>query len=61
MRLNVHVSGKHVAQLYRERDEYVLRYTADASAADFVSLAMPVPILAPGTYAISWNSLAGRY
>lgn len=42
MRLNVQVRGKHVAQLYRERDEYVLKYATDADPADFVSLAMPV-------------------
>ena len=42
MRLDVHVRGKHVAQLYRERDEYVLRYGPDAAQADFVSLTMPV-------------------
>lgn len=42
MRLQVHVSGKHIAYLYRERDEYVLRYLSDASTTDFVSLTMPV-------------------
>ena len=42
MRLDVHVRGKHVAQLYRERDEYVLKYVPDAAQADFVSLTMPV-------------------
>ncbi|RRR76688.1 MAG: hypothetical protein EI684_02485, partial [Candidatus Viridilinea halotolerans] len=42
MRLNVQVRGKHVAQLYRERDEYVLKYATDADPADFVSLTMPV-------------------
>lgn len=42
MILDVHVSGKKVAKLYRERDEYVLRYLADTDAEDFVSLALPV-------------------
>ena len=42
MRLDVQVCGKHVAQLYRERDEYVLKYANDADPTDFVSLAMPV-------------------
>ncbi|HPA91765.1 MAG TPA: type II toxin-antitoxin system HipA family toxin [Quisquiliibacterium sp.] len=40
--LDVRVSGKTVARLYRERDEYVLKYLPDAEAGDFVSLAMPV-------------------
>lgn len=42
MKLDVQVSGKTVAQLYRERDEYVLKYLPDADPADFVSLTMPV-------------------
>lgn len=42
MKLDVHVKGKNVAQLYRERDEYVLKYSADAQQNDFVSLTMPV-------------------
>ncbi|GAB3190403.1 type II toxin-antitoxin system HipA family toxin [Hydrogenophaga aquatica] len=42
MRLDVQVSGKTVAQLYRERDEYVLKYLPSAGPADFVSLTMPV-------------------
>ena len=42
MRLDVQVKGKQVAQLYRERDEYVLRYAPGATADDFVSLTMPV-------------------
>ena len=42
MRLDVHVLGKHVATLFRERDDYVLKYNANANAADFVSLTMPV-------------------
>ena len=42
MKLDVQVSGKTVAQLYRERDEYVLKYLPAADAADFISLTMPV-------------------
>ncbi|CAE6745130.1 type II toxin-antitoxin system HipA family toxin [Paraburkholderia nemoris] len=42
MRLDVQVLGKHVATLFRERDDYVLKYNRDATAADFVSLTMPV-------------------
>lgn len=42
MKLDVQVSGKTVAQLYRERDEYVLRYLPDTDPADFISLTMPV-------------------
>jgi serine/threonine-protein kinase HipA len=42
MILDVHVGLKTVATLYRERDEYVLRYTPEAADADFVSLTMPV-------------------
>ncbi|NPT60812.1 type II toxin-antitoxin system HipA family toxin [Paraburkholderia elongata] len=42
MRLDVQVLGKHVATLFRERDDYVLKYDRDATAADFVSLTMPV-------------------
>lgn len=42
MRLDIQVCGRLVAQLYRERDEYVLKYLPGATAADFVSLAMPV-------------------
>ena len=42
MILDVHVGNKTVATLYRERDEYVLRYRPEAEAADFVSLTMPV-------------------
>ncbi|PMS35809.1 serine/threonine-protein kinase HipA [Trinickia symbiotica] len=42
MKLDVQVKGKKVAQLYRERDEYVLRYSAGAATEDFVSLTMPV-------------------
>ena len=42
MRLDVQVLGRNVATLFRERDDYVLRYNRDANAADFVSLTMPV-------------------
>ena len=42
MRLDVHVCGRTVAKLYRERDEYVLSYLPDTDPADFVSLTMPV-------------------
>lgn len=42
MKLDVQVSGKTVAQLYRERDEYVMKYLSGTDSADFVSLAMPV-------------------
>lgn len=42
MILDVHVGPRTVATLYRERDEYVLRYLPGAAATDFVSLTMPV-------------------
>jgi serine/threonine-protein kinase HipA len=42
MRLDVHVQGRKVASLYREQDDYVLRYDRDVALTDFVSLAMPV-------------------
>lgn len=42
MILDVHVSSRLVAKLYRERDEYVLKYLPGAAAEDFVSLTMPV-------------------
>ncbi|EUB73628.1 HipA domain protein [Pseudomonas sp. GM41(2012)] len=42
MILDVHVSGKMVARLYRERDEYVLKYLPGTAVTDFVSLALPV-------------------
>lgn len=42
MKLDVQVSGKTVAQLYRERDEYLLKYLPGTDAADFISLTMPV-------------------
>ncbi|MBA4243702.1 MAG: type II toxin-antitoxin system HipA family toxin [Pseudomonas sp.] len=42
MKLDVQVGGKTTAQLYRERDEYVLKYLPGTDPADFVSLTMPV-------------------
>jgi len=42
MKLDVQVCGRLTAQLYRERDEYVLKYLPLASQADFISLSMPV-------------------
>lgn len=42
MILDVHVNAKHVAKLYRERDEYILKYLPGTELADFVSLTMPV-------------------
>lgn len=42
MKLDVHVCGRSVAKLYRERDEYVLSYLPDTDPADFISLTMPV-------------------
>lgn len=42
MILDVHVGAKRVAKLYRERDQYVLKYLPEATQEDFVSLAMPV-------------------
>jgi serine/threonine-protein kinase HipA len=42
MKLDVQVLGKKVAQLYRDRDEYVLEYERDAPAENFISLTMPV-------------------
>src|ERR1700756_605244 len=42
MKLDVQVRGKLVARLYREGDEYLLKYLADTLETDFVSLAMPV-------------------
>jgi len=40
VKLDVQVQGQNVAQLFRERDEYVLKYLPNAS--NFVSLTMPV-------------------
>lgn len=42
MILDVHVSSRLVAKLYRERDEYVLKYLPGTALEDFVSLTMPV-------------------
>jgi serine/threonine-protein kinase HipA len=42
MKLDVQVRGKNVAKLYREGDEYLLKYLAGTPDPDFVSLAMPV-------------------
>src|ERR1700722_7899764 len=42
MKLDVHVQGRKVATLFRERDDYVLQYERDAAFSDFVSLTMPV-------------------
>ena len=42
MILDVHVSSRRVAKLYRQRDEYVLKYLPETALTDFVSLAMPV-------------------
>ena len=42
MRLDVRVRGRRVAKLYRERDEYILKYDVGTLPADFISLAMPV-------------------
>lgn len=42
MKLDVHVCGRTVANLYRERDEYVLKYLPGTDPADFISLTMPV-------------------
>jgi serine/threonine-protein kinase HipA len=35
MILDVHVGDRHVAKLYREWDEYVLRYLPETDVADF--------------------------
>ena len=42
MKLDVHVSGRKVAQLFRDRDEYVMKYLPGTAETDFVSLTMPV-------------------
>ncbi|CAM5792827.1 type II toxin-antitoxin system HipA family toxin [Castellaniella caeni] len=42
MKLDVHVCGKMVASLHKDRDEYVLTYLPQTDPADFISLAMPV-------------------
>lgn len=42
MKLDVQVCGRNVAQLWRERDEYLLKYLPGTRPDDFVSLTMPV-------------------
>ena len=42
MKLDIQVRAKNVAKLYREGDEYVLKYVAGVADTEFVSLAMPV-------------------
>src|SRR5487761_55018 len=42
MELSVFVQGRLAANLFRERDQYVLHYERHVAAADFVSLTMPV-------------------
>jgi serine/threonine-protein kinase HipA len=42
VKLDVQVRGKHVAKLYPEGDEYLLKYAAGTLDTDFVSIAMPV-------------------
>jgi serine/threonine-protein kinase HipA len=42
MKLDVRVRGRSVAKLYREGDEYLLKYLPDTRETDFVSLTMPV-------------------
>lgn len=42
MILDIYVSSRLVAKLYRERDEYVLKYIPGVLPEDFVSLTMPV-------------------
>jgi serine/threonine-protein kinase HipA len=42
VKLDVQVRGKTVANLYRERDDYVLRYLSGTPEEAYVSLAMPV-------------------
>jgi serine/threonine-protein kinase HipA len=37
VKLDVQVLGKRIAQLYREGDEYVLKYLPEAQPSDFVS------------------------
>ncbi|MBW5814199.1 MULTISPECIES: type II toxin-antitoxin system HipA family toxin [Yersinia] len=46
MKLDVQVSGKNVAKLFRERDEYLLKYLPGISENNFISLTMPVRDLA---------------
>jgi serine/threonine-protein kinase HipA len=42
VRLAVHVRGRHVGALYRERDTYVFKYLPRTESVDFISLTMPV-------------------
>jgi serine/threonine-protein kinase HipA len=42
MKLDVQVRGRTIAQLYREHEDYLLRYLPDSKDQNFVSLAMPV-------------------
>jgi serine/threonine-protein kinase HipA len=42
LKLDVHVQGRRVATLYRERGDCVLQYEPDTAPGDFVSLTMPV-------------------
>jgi len=42
MALDVPVSSRLVAKLYRERDEYVLKYLPGTAPEDSVSLTVPV-------------------
>jgi len=42
VKLDVQVCGKTIASLYRERDEYLLKYLPGTAETDFVSLTMPV-------------------
>lgn len=42
MKLDVYVSGKRVAQIYRVADEYHMKYLPGTAEIDFVSLTMPV-------------------
>ena len=42
MKLDVQVCGNTVAHLYRERDEYALKYLPGTDTANFISLTMPV-------------------
>lgn len=42
MKLDVHVQGRRVATLFRERGDCVLQYEPDTAPGDFVSLTMPV-------------------
>ncbi len=42
MKLDVHVRGKAVAQLYRDKGDYLLKYLPGTTDEEFVSLTMPV-------------------